>query len=162
VDIELAQAVITASAAAILAMVKSRALSPMLCVCALAIPRRVRSHSARKFSGGGVEQSEGSLCRRPSVELKLPRLLTSSYSSVYWPLVNDGGGGEASSSSVSLRVNRVTAPNQGDAIGKKAGGVGRHSPRSVPPVKISGFEGKLPSLARNLRRLLDRGRSDNW
>ena len=48
----------------------------------------------------------------------------------------------------SLSVKGVTAPSQGTAIDAKAGGVGRHSPGSVPPLKTSGFAGQLPSLAR--------------
>ena len=33
-------------------------------------------------------------------------------------------------------------------MGKNAGGVGRHWPGSVLPVKVSGFAGNEPSLAR--------------
>src|SRR5215467_3882448 len=81
----------------------------------------------------------------------LPRVLVSLYSRTYLPLSKDGGPGERNCVTLPFWVKGVTAPSQGAAIGAKAGGVGRHSPGAVPPTKISGFEGKLPSPARRLR-----------
>src|SRR6266436_4543195 len=148
----LSQAVSPASPTARSASAKSRALSPMSGTCKPTMSLSAWFHTTRKLE---LQNKARSVCSGVRALLEwAPRALTSLYAVAYRLLVRDGGVGARNCEGL-VKVKGVTLASHGASIGEKDGGgpgryegVGRHSPRAVPPVKGGGFNGKLPSFAR--------------